>query len=99
MSGSSRASSSPSSRPLPSIGLVRPTAVAFQTGAAATVPLLALAAIAGALVEAFGPKIETDTQETLVLGLPLWLQLFAGASAGFTEEVLFRGYFACLKTI
>jgi membrane protease YdiL (CAAX protease family) len=28
----------------------------------------------------------------MVISLPLWLQLLVAASAGFTEEVLFRGY-------
>ncbi len=79
-------------RPLGSIGLVRPTPDALRTGAALTVPLLILAVAAGAIVQAAGQPIETGTQETLVMGLPLWVQLFAAISAGFTEEVLFRGY-------
>jgi membrane protease YdiL (CAAX protease family) len=79
-------------RPLASIGLVRPTILSFQLGAALTVGILVLAVAIGAVVEAFGTKLGTGAQETLMLGLPVWVQLFAAVSAGFTEEILFRGY-------
>jgi len=79
-------------RPLASIGLVRPTSAALQTGAGLAMILLVLATIAGAIVQALGPPTEAGGPEMMVLGLPLWLQLFAAVSAGFTEEILFRGY-------
>jgi len=79
-------------RPLSSIGLVRPTSAAIQTGAGLAMVLLVLAAVAGAILQAFGPTTDSGGQEMMVLALPLWLQLFAAVSAGFTEEILFRGY-------
>jgi membrane protease YdiL (CAAX protease family) len=79
-------------RPLASIGLVRPTALSLQYGAALTVAILALAMAAGAIAEAFGPKLDSGAQDALITSLPLWLQFLVVVSAGFTEEILFRGY-------
>jgi membrane protease YdiL (CAAX protease family) len=80
-------------RRLTSIGLGIPTWPAIRTGILMTVLLLVLAMGAGAIVQAAGglPRNGGD-QVSLVMGLPIWLQLFAAVSAGFTEEILFRGY-------
>jgi membrane protease YdiL (CAAX protease family) len=79
-------------RPFASIGLYRPTRSALLDGVVAGVALVVLATIAGAIVmAAAGAPIETGQAE-FVLGLPLWVQMAVAASAGFTEEVLFRGY-------
>lgn len=79
-------------RPLASIGLGKLTTGNLQAGAAMAVLLLVTAALGGAILEALGGKGSTEQQETMVLGLPVWAQLFAAFSAGVTEEILFRGY-------
>ncbi len=78
-------------RPLASIGLVRPTRSAFAAGAAATVALLILALLAAFAIQQTGLPLESGREE-IVIGLPPWVQLAIVISAGFTEEVLFRGY-------
>jgi membrane protease YdiL (CAAX protease family) len=77
--------------PLASIGLVRPTPRALAFGALVTVGLIALADVAQMIVETVGVQMD-DRQAGFLLGLPVWLQMAVSASAGFTEEVMFRGY-------
>ena len=80
-------------RRLSSIGLGIPDWPAIRTGILMTVLLLVLAMGAGAVVQAVGGLSQNGGAQTgLVLGLPIWLQLFVALSAGVTEEVLFRGY-------
>jgi len=80
-------------RKLSSIGLGIPSWPAIRTGILMTVLLLVLAMAAGAVVQAVGGLSQSAGAQTgLVLGLPIWLQLFVALSAGATEEVLFRGY-------
>lgn len=80
-------------RTLQSIGLGRPSWPAIQSGMVMTVLLLVLAMTAGAIVQAVGGLPQNgDSQVNLVMGLPIWLQLVVALSAGFTEEILFRGY-------
>jgi len=78
-------------RPLSSIGLVPPTRSAILFGAKIVLGLIALAIVAGLAVQSSGLPLP-EQPEQLVISLPLWLQLLVAASAGFTEEVLFRGY-------
>jgi membrane protease YdiL (CAAX protease family) len=79
-------------RSLLSIGLGRPTWSAIRYGAAMTSGLMVLAMVAGALVQAAGLPVQDEGQAELVMALPIGLQIFVVLSAGFTEEVLFRGY-------
>jgi membrane protease YdiL (CAAX protease family) len=80
-------------RKLTSIGLGLPDWHAIRTGILMTVLLLVLAMAAGAVVQAIGGLQQGGgSQINMVVGLPIWLQLFVALSAGFTEEVLFRGY-------
>jgi membrane protease YdiL (CAAX protease family) len=80
-------------RSLTSLGLGRPTWPAIRTGIMMTVLLLVLAMGAGAIVQAVGGMSgNSGNQIDLVVGLPIWLQLVVALSAGFTEELLFRGY-------
>jgi membrane protease YdiL (CAAX protease family) len=80
-------------RRLTSIGLGIPNWPAIRTGILMTVLLLVLAMAAGAVVQAIGGQSQSNgAQIGLVVGLPIWLQLFVALSAGATEEVLFRGY-------
>jgi membrane protease YdiL (CAAX protease family) len=78
--------------PLSSIGLRRPTWSAFLAGAAVTLGLIVVALAAALAIAAAGFPIDNAEQETLVIGLPIWLQAFVVISAGITEEILFRGY-------
>ena len=78
-------------RPLSSIGLVRPTQNAILFGAKIVLVLIGLALVAGLAVQSTGLPVPQQPEE-LVMSLPIWLQLFVAVSAGFTEEVLFRGY-------
>jgi len=78
-------------RPLASIGMVRPTRRAIGEGAIVVIGLIALAILAGLAVQAIGLPMP-EQPEALVLSLPGWLQFLVAASAGFTEEILFRGY-------
>lgn len=78
-------------RPLASIGLGPPSWSAIRFGAAVVIGLIALALIAGLAVQSTGLPMP-EQPEQLVISLPIWLQLLVAASAGFTEEVLFRGY-------
>lgn len=79
-------------RPLSSIGLVRPTWAALAVGAGITVALLLLAIGAGLVLKVTETPTGDKGQAALVMALPFWLQMFLSLSAGFTEEVLFRGY-------
>jgi membrane protease YdiL (CAAX protease family) len=80
-------------RSLQSLGLGRPTWPAIRLGVQVTVGLLLLAMLAGAIVQSLGGLPDNDgSQVDLVMGLPIWLQLLVALTAGFTEEVLFRGY-------
>ncbi len=79
-------------RPLRSIGLGRPTWAALRSGAIMTGGLIVLAMIAGGLVQWAGLPVGDDGQTALVMGMPIWLQLIVVLTAGFTEEILFRGY-------
>ena len=80
-------------RSLTSVGLGRPTWPAIRTGVLMTVLLLVLAMGAGAVVQSVGGLSGNSSgQIDLVVGLPIWLQLIVSISAGFTEEILFRGY-------
>jgi membrane protease YdiL (CAAX protease family) len=78
-------------RPLASIGLGRPTRAAILFGAKIVLGLVVLALVAGIAVQSTGLPMPQEPEE-MVISLPLWLQLLVAASAGFTEEVLFRGY-------
>jgi membrane protease YdiL (CAAX protease family) len=79
-------------RPLLSIGLGRPTWPALRTGAMMTGVLIILAMAAGGLVQLAGLPVGDDGQTALVMSMPIWLQLIVVLTAGFTEEILFRGY-------
>jgi membrane protease YdiL (CAAX protease family) len=79
-------------RPLRSIGLGRPTAQAISAGVGIAFALLGLALVGAALIQTAGLSTGDDSQEQMVMGLPIVLQVLIVASAGFTEEVLFRGY-------
>ena len=78
-------------RPLASIGLGRPSWRAIRFGGSVVIGLIVLAALAGLAVESTGLAVP-EQPEQLVLSLPVWLQVLVVATAGFTEEVLFRGY-------
>ena len=80
-------------RSLTSLGLGRPTWPAIRLGVLVTVGLLLLAMAAGAIVQSLGGLPDNGgSQVDLVMGLPIWLQVVVALTAGFTEEVLFRGY-------
>jgi len=78
-------------RPLSSIGLGRPSWSAVSMGVAVTAGLGLLAMAAVYALQNAGMDMPQG-QEDIVLGIPVWLQLLVAASAGFTEEILFRGY-------
>lgn len=78
-------------RPLSSIGLVPPTLKAVLVGVLVMLGLIILAGALGLLIESAGVPMPEQPAE-LIISLPVWLQLFVAASAGFTEEILFRGY-------
>ena len=78
--------------PLTSIGLSRPSPADICLGAMCTAPLLILSLAVGGLLDVFGAPPSGPTQAALILSLPVWLQLFVAITAGFTEEILFRGY-------
>lgn len=78
-------------RPLTSIGLGRPTWPAIRMGILVVFGLLVLAGAAALAVQSAGMPMPEGPAE-MVLGLPIAIQLFVAVSAGFTEEVLFRGY-------
>jgi membrane protease YdiL (CAAX protease family) len=78
-------------RPLSSIGLGRPSWSAVSIGIAVTAGLGLLAMGAVYALQDAGMDMP-EGQENIVLGIPVWLQLLVAASAGFTEEILFRGY-------
>ena len=79
-------------RPLGSIGLGWPSWTAIRAGVAFTGLLMALAMVAAAVVQLSGLPIQDDNQAQIIMSLPIWLQPLVAFSAGFTEEVLFRGY-------
>jgi membrane protease YdiL (CAAX protease family) len=79
-------------RPLGSIGLGWPTWPAIRAGLAFTALLLALAMVSAAIVQLSGLPTQDESQAQIIMSMPIWLQPLVAFSAGFTEEVLFRGY-------
>jgi membrane protease YdiL (CAAX protease family) len=79
-------------RPLSSIGFVRLSWGAIAAGAAVMGALIVLALAAAAALAAAGFPVDNEDQTRIVMGLPIWLQVIVVLSAGFTEEILFRGY-------
>lgn len=79
-------------RPPTSIGLGPLTWPAVRSGVLYSVLLIFLAGLTGRLIQLAGISTQTGNQAELVIAMPIWLQLFAALSAGFTEETLFRGY-------
>jgi membrane protease YdiL (CAAX protease family) len=79
-------------RPLASIGLVKPTRTAVLVGVAAILVVGAFAVTAGAAMKLSGIPLDDQQQNRLLVDSPVWLQAFVVISAGFTEEILFRGY-------
>ncbi|HTJ64388.1 MAG TPA: CPBP family intramembrane glutamic endopeptidase [Alphaproteobacteria bacterium] len=79
-------------RPLSSVGLVRPTARAIKTGASIALVLIVLALVGAALIQSMGVSVGDDSQGKMVAGMPYALQALVVITAGFTEELLFRGY-------
>jgi membrane protease YdiL (CAAX protease family) len=78
--------------PLKSIGIGRPTLDSILLGVLCIAPLLLLSIVTTAVLRAFGTSAMDSGQTVTVLALPFWLQLFVAVTAGFTEEILFRGY-------
>ena len=78
--------------PITSIGIGRPSWEAICLGVLCTAPLLVLSMGTGALLRMLGAPAGDNAQAGMILGLPLWLQFFVAVTAGFTEEILFRGY-------
>jgi uncharacterized protein len=78
--------------PLKSIGLGLPTWDAILLGALCVAPLLLLSMTTGGILRAIGTSAQDNGQTVMILTLPLWLQLFVAVTAGFTEEILFRGF-------
>jgi membrane protease YdiL (CAAX protease family) len=75
-----------------SIGLGPLTWPAVRSGVLFSVLLILLAGLAGKVIQLSGLSPQTGSQADLVVAMPIWLQLFVALSAGFTEEILFRGY-------
>ena len=79
-------------RPPASIGLGPLKWPAIRSGILFSVLLVFLAGLTARLVQLSDLPTQTGDQHSLIVAMPIWLQLFVALSAGFTEETLFRGY-------
>ena len=79
-------------RPLRSIGLGRPTWTAVRNGIGMAGLLIALAMVGATVIDTLGMPTSDKGQGAMVLGMPVALQAVVVLTAGFSEEILFRGY-------
>ncbi len=79
-------------RPLQSIGLGRPTWAAIRAGFGIALILIVLALVGATVIDRLGLPTADKDQGEMVMSIPLALQALVVLTAGFSEEILFRGY-------
>jgi uncharacterized protein len=79
-------------RPLQSIGLSRPTYVSLRAGVGIALLLIVLALVGATIIDKAGVSTADKGQGEMVIGMSGALQALVALTAGFTEEILFRGY-------
>lgn len=79
-------------RSLQSIGLGRPTWPAIRAGFGIALILIVLALVGATVIDKLGLPTADKGQGEMVMGIPIALQVLIVLTAGFSEEILFRGY-------